>query len=146
MLMFLLLFVWFLHRLLGDRRCSTHGLFLLLLFSGRNPSWTCCNNSMLRFYIILWIHGTRAFVQVYCSLSWTLRLAKRFLVLFETFRHFIFLFYQPRCVNNEEIVDIVVVDLTERYLCSILLYIQRNSLTDLLALCWFSSFGFLSLV
>ena len=78
---------------------------------------------MIRFYIILRIHGTRAFVQVYNSLSWALRLTKRFLVLFETFRHFIFLLYQPRCVNNEEIVDVVVVDLTERYLCSILLYI-----------------------
>ena len=56
-------------------------------------------------------------------MSWTLWLAKRFLSLLETFRYLILLLYKARSIDYEKVVDIVVVYLAERYLCSILLNI-----------------------
>ena len=55
------------------------------------------------------------------SLSWTLWLAKRFLSLLETLRYLILLLYKARSIDYEKVVDIVVVYLAERYLCSSLL-------------------------
>ena len=78
---------------------------------------------MLCFSIVLAIHRPRSFWNLNDSLSWTLWLAKRFLSLLETFRYLVLLLYKARSIDYEKVVDIVVVYLAERYLCSSLLNI-----------------------
>ena len=105
-----------------------------MLLRDRESRWTSSYDSMLCFSIFLAIHRSWSFWNFNDSLPWTLWLAEGFLGLLETFRYLVLLLYKTGCIDYEEVIDIVVVYLAKRYLCSILLDIQGHTLTHRLAL------------